>query len=257
MKKNDQLNTSKRRLRRRLLALFLMLLLACIGKAAWIRRDFILAVKEAKTAGFEWEANDLLKEVKENWRNLFRRGAWTNSYRELGVRGVCCISDYTNLIHRLNPTKIVIEHCGIQDLNFLMGLAELQVVEIGQCQLIKSLEGLAGIQSIYSIKCVACPTLENINEIKSLAKLQNLEIISCPQLRELDCIADLPELLTVAFNECTGIKDIHALKKHTNLLSLSLFGSTSISKDNLNELNKWIPYTDIIMPDGGRVDGQN
>jgi len=235
---------------RRLGLLLLGLVIILCGWFVWSNYDYRVAVREAKAAGFEWEAQEPADLIKNDWHAIFDRHIWNSAFRSLSIRDVSDLRSYRKLIHRLQPTEMLIEGSDNGEMNILKGLDSLRILSLGHCPKLQNLNALVEVPRLGSIECVDCPDLENLDGLKSASELTNLKIVFCQKLRSVDGLKNISTLLNLSLNECPALRNIDALKGLRGLIKLALYKTPNISMKALSELRAALPSTDIVLPDG-------
>ena len=194
---------------------------SCYG--IWRVYDYQDAVREAKKAGFDWECVDTLSLIQENWENALIKETWGPHTRTLVTReGVSNLSRYRELLHRLRPTKLIVDEYKDENVDFLDDLTSLQSIGFSDSNSLQNVDALKGLTSLQSLKLGGCRPLQDVNALKNLTRLQTLELIGCSALQNVDALKNLTRLKSLDLRGCTALQNVDGLKGLTSLQSLDL-----------------------------------
>lgn len=146
-----------------------------------------LAASELRAAGFWPGREDIWQEVRNDWRNFFKRETWhveRKAYSERLTQG--SLRDLDTLIpafRRLGIEEIQISHCPeLENLHALKGLPSLTKLSFYDCTALRNVDGLEGLTVLQRLVLMDCTSLENVDALHGLPSLQWMELDGCPKL---------------------------------------------------------------------------
>ena len=182
---------------------------ALIGWQMWELHRYNAAVLEAKEAGFGWECDDTLSLIRQDWRNAFKKETWTTHERSLSVMVHGNYMEFASkfarsrdLIHRLQPTKLVMPNFGNVDvLRGLNSIKNLTIADGFNNRAPLNLDGLKDLTALQSLEMEETWAILGPRNLDALYGLKNLRFlrtkgcngISAKSVRELQTA--LPNLV--------------------------------------------------------------
>ena len=109
---------------KKLWCVLIVLFLGGIGWQMWKLNAYNNAVREAEEAGFEWERDDALSLIRQDWHNALKKETWGAHERVLVMGEVPDLGRYREILHQLNPTELIARGC--ENVDSLKGLTDLQ-----------------------------------------------------------------------------------------------------------------------------------
>ena len=161
---------------KKLWCVLIVVFLGGIGWQMWKLHLYNNAVREAKEAGFEWECEDTISLIKQDWRNALKKETWGAHNRILGMGEVPDLGRYREMLHHLRPTELVAWGCKDENVDALKGLTALQMLDLRYCtalQNVDALKGLTGLQDLNLRGCEKIPAAA-LRELR--AALPNTDI---------------------------------------------------------------------------------
>lgn len=149
-------------------------------------------------------------------------------------------------------TKIMIEDCpnfaGMDGLKEFPTLGEL---DISFCPALHDVDFLQKFEG-YAVSLVSCEGLQNIDGLRNCV-LTELAIRDCPKINQVDALAGLSDLRKLDLSGCANLENVDGLKTLTKLSFLDLEGAVKVAADSLEALQRALPQTHIVAPDGTQM----
>lgn len=111
---------------------------------------------------------------------------------------------------------------GVDNLNFLQGLNQLQDLEIHGWLGVGSLDAMAYLSQLESLKLLGFPRVGDLTPLRNLKKLRRLSLGGMIHLTDLEPLQDLEELRSLTLIECDALEDVAPLTKLASLRILTL-----------------------------------
>ncbi len=238
---------------------FLLIALSS-GWGAWKAYDFRQALKEAKALGWQFEYNDPIAIIRDDWRDAFRKQTWEDTGRLLEISPADHLEGHSDVIRRLEPIDLHL-HGGFshRDLSELKGLSSVTGLWLFDCPNLANIDTLKEMNGLTHLWILYSPALASIDALKELKNLEVLDLRGCSAMTHVDALRNLKVLRRLNLFCCTGLKNVDGLLGLTGLEELDLQGCTGLAKDSLATLKAALPNTRIRTPDengftqGGRI----
>ncbi len=153
---------------KKLWCVLIIVFLGGIGWQVWKRNAYNNAVREAKEAGFEWECEDTLSLIWQDWHNALKKETWSGHPRVLRMGEVPHLCRYREMLHHLRPTVLHAWGCKDENVDGLKGLTGLQSLDLSGCPALQNVDGLKppgriamGCLSYFAVREWPCPHLRH------------------------------------------------------------------------------------------------
>ena len=234
----------KPRRERHLVRWLFIVILAILGWYGWKAYDFQQAVKRAEELGWEFESNDPIAIIREDWRNAFRKDTWSDTARSLSISPNDSLEDHYDLIRRLKPTQLEIwRMLSLRDLSQLKGLSRLTKLTLSECPNLTNIDAIKELKNLTDFEIIGSPALSNIDALKELKKLEHLGLSGCSALSNVDALRELKALKYLNLDDCIGLKNVDGLQGLTQLVFLRLEFCEGLPEASLDAVKSALPTT--------------
>ena len=235
--KDEHTTKSESSFGKKLWCVLIVVILGGIGWQVWKLNAYNDAVRQAKEAGFEWECDDALSLIRQDWHNALKKETWGKHERVLNMKVVPALGRYREMLHRLHPTELVALGCLDEKLDALKGLIGLQSLTLAYCAALQNVDALKSLTGLQELRLDNCPALQNVDVLKSFTGLKDLTLIGCTALQKVDVLKGLTGLQHLDLYGCTALKNVDVLKGLNGLQTLGLLYSTELQNvDGLKDL---------------------
>jgi hypothetical protein len=204
------------------------LVLAVVAWVGWRAYDHRAAIREAKSLGWEWRSEGPLELIRQDWRVAFQRETWK---RKASVEIPRDFASHSQLIHRLNPTRLTVWNDG--DLASLAGLSHLEDLKIdflwGKAEASEMSPDVSGLKNLPKLEVLHLSRrgVKNLNGLSEFKTLKRITVTNCPDLQNLQGLSDLPALEFFEVNGC-AIADLTGLKQLPKLTAVGVQGCPNL-----------------------------
>ena len=217
----------------------LLLAASLLAYAGWTRYAFRSALKEAKALGWIVEYAEPLEEIRENWKNAFRKDTWLDGMTFVVVCEGAGLEQHRDIVRRLNPTNLNIdEPQDLRDLSALKSLTRLKELQIARGPSLTNLDALKNLTTLKFLELRDCTALTNVDALKNLTALEYLDLSGCMLLTNVEGLKNLPALHHINLSACLALTNVDGLKGITTLREVNLTNCPRLKNvDGLKNLN--------------------
>ena len=127
------------------------------------------------------------------------------------------------ILEKVRKLSVEARH-GMADLRDWSNLTEIEELDLGRLQSLRSLEGLSSMHNLKKLSLQGITGPETIDEIARLPKLEELYLSGCSQLVDVKGLSQLQSLRILYVARCTGIREFGWLAALQQLRTLDLTG---------------------------------
>ncbi len=153
----------------------LLLAASLLAYAGWSQYAYRSALKEAKALGWEMDYTDPVQEIRQNWKNTFRKGTWLDRVAYIGIFGGEEFERHLAIVQRLNPKELaILGTTALRDLSALKGLTRLEILTITGGSKLTNVDMLKNLPALKWVELNNCTALTNVDALKTLTALPTL-----------------------------------------------------------------------------------
>jgi len=195
---------------------------------------------------------DSLKYLDLNGCKSIKNMDGLNGLKKLGalneLRLTMC--DSLNNINGLKDLKSLtvlqlVNDSSLTDFSGLIGLKSLETLELSNNENLKNIDAIRNLKKLKALYLNSCHNLKDISGLKGLEHLTTLNLVECFNISDFSALKGLSALTSLNLQGCGGLTDISALKGLVTLTELDLQACSSITSDQIAELKKALPNTEV------------
>ena len=223
-----------------------LLIVATFAYAQWRAYTFRSALKEAKALGWRVEYTDPYAEIRQDWKDAFKKRTWLDGVRSMLVPTGKQLEQHHGVLQRLNPKWLQIHSAqALRNLSTLKGLTRLTFLEVGPAHSLTELDALQNLTALERIEIHRAVALTNVDGLKNLLAVKTLFLTEAKKLTNVDALKNLSALELVCVDHSTGLTNVDGLKNHKTLQTVYLRGCTGLT--NVEGLKNLPALQEIIL----------